>query len=199
MLKKVPLLLTLTGMIVIGLGLWQLIDSKIKTNTSLKEAKKIVIGQTEKQVMIKRPSKNMVGEVPKMGDTIGLLVIPRIKAELAIIEGTDPDELEKGVGHFKGSFFPGENGQIVLSGHRDTVFRRLGELKVGDLLNMQMSNGTFQYEITNMKIVDEDDRSIITLQNEKEELILTTCYPFHYIGNAPQRYIIYAKLKNPLN
>jgi sortase A len=101
MLKKVPLLLTLTGMIVIGLGLWQLIDSKIKTNTSLKEAKKIVIGQTEKQVMIKRPSKNMVGEVPKMGDTIGLLVIPRIKAELAIIEGTDPDELEKGVGHFK--------------------------------------------------------------------------------------------------
>ncbi|AIM15819.1 class D sortase [Neobacillus sedimentimangrovi] len=199
MLKKVPLLLTLTGMIVIGLGLWQLIDSKIKTNTSLKEAKKIVIGQTEKQVMIKRPSKNMVGEVPKMGDTIGLLVIPRIQAELAIIEGTDPDELEKGVGHFKGSFFPGENGQIVLSGHRDTVFRRLGELKVGDLLNMQMSNGTFQYEITNMKIVDEDDRSIITLQNEKEELILTTCYPFHYIGNAPQRYIIYAKLKNPLN
>jgi sortase A len=101
--------------------------------------------------------------------------------------------------YFKGSFFPGENGQIVLSGHRDTVFRRLGELKVGDLLNMQMSNGTFQYEITNMKIVDEDDRSIITLQNEKEELILTTCYPFHYIGNAPQRYIIYAKLKNPLN
>lgn len=194
-----PLLLILTGIFVIGFSLWQLIDSKIKTNTSLKEAKKLVIGQTEKQVMKKRPLKNMVSEMPKMGDTIGLLVIPRIKAELAIIEGTDPDELEKGVGHFKGSFFPGENGQIVLSGHRDTVFRRLGELKVGDLLTMQMPYGTYQYEITNMKIVDEDDRSIITLQNEKEELILTTCYPFHYIGNAPQRYIIYAKLKNPLN
>ncbi|MED3623635.1 class D sortase [Neobacillus thermocopriae] len=198
-MKKVPLLLILTGIFVIGFSLWQLIDSKIKTNTSLKEAKKLVIGQTEKQVMKKRPLKNMVSEMPKMGDTIGLLVIPRIKAELAIIEGTDPDELEKGVGHFKGSFFPGENGQIVLSGHRDTVFRRLGELKVGDLLTMQMPYGTYQYEITNMKIVDEDDRSIITLQNEKEELILTTCYPFHYIGNAPQRYIIYAKLKNPLN
>jgi sortase A len=131
-----------------------------------------------------------------MGDTVGLLAIPRIKAELAIVEGTDPDDLEKGVGHYKGSYFPGDKGQIVLSGHRDTVFRKLGELKLGDPLKVNMPYGSFTYEITDTKVVKSDDTSIITLQNKQEELILTTCYPFSYVGNAPKRYIIYAKLKS---
>jgi sortase A len=133
---------------------------------------------------------------PEMGDTVGLLAIPRIKAELAIVEGTDPDDLEKGVGHYKGSYFPGDKGQIVLSGHRDTVFRKLGELKLGDPLKVNMPYGSFTYEITDTKVVKSDDTSIITLQNKQEELILTTCYPFSYVGNAPKRYIIYAKLKS---
>ncbi len=115
---------------------------------------------------------------------------------MAIVEGTDPNDLKKGVGHYKGSFFPGENGQIVLSGHRDTVFRHLGELKIGDDLKVEMPNGTFTYEIARTKIVDAKDTSIITLQHNEEELILTTCYPFRYVGNAPDRYIIYAKPKS---
>ena len=121
------------------------------------------------------------------------MTIPKIKAELAIVEGTDPNDLKKGVGHYKGSYFSGENGQIVLSGHRDTVFRRLGELKTGDIFEIQMANGKFKYELTETKIVDKDDRTIITLQNTKEELIVITCYPFRFVGDAPERYIIYAK------
>jgi sortase A len=121
------------------------------------------------------------------------LKIPKIEAELAIVEGTDPNDLKKGVGHYKGSYFPAESGQIVLSGHRDTVFRRLGELEPGDIFEVQMPNGKFIYELTNTKIVDAEDRTIITLQNTKEELIVITCYPFRFVGNAPQRYIIYAK------
>ncbi|MEH7116592.1 class D sortase [Neobacillus vireti] len=131
---------------------------------------------------------------PKIGATVGILKIPKIKAELAIVEGTDPDDLEKGVGHYKGSYFPGDKGQIVLSGHRDTVFRKLGELKIGNHLTIQMPYGNYSYEITRTKIVKSTDKSIITLQKQQEELILTTCYPFHYVGNAPKRYIIYAKL-----
>jgi sortase A len=61
---------------------------------------------------------------------------------------------------------------------------------------MEMPYGSFSYEITDTKIVKSDDTSIITLQHEKEELILTTCYPFSYVGNAPERYIIYAKPKS---
>ncbi|MER2057688.1 MAG: class D sortase, partial [Niallia sp.] len=130
---------------------------------------------------------------PSIGDAVGLLVIDKIDGELPIVEGTDPDDLEKGVGHYKGSFYPEENGQIVLSGHRDTVFRRAGELEIGDELKIVLPYGEFSYQITSTKIVEADDRSIITLDNTKEELILTTCYPFRFVGNAPQRYIIYAE------
>jgi sortase A len=165
---------------------------KTQTHASLKQAKELIADQPEDA-----PKKREVNsKPPKMGETVGLLAIPKIKAELGIIEGTDPDDLEKGVGHYKGAYYPGDQGQIVLSGHRDTVFRKLGELEIGDSLKMEMPYGSYTYEIIDTKIVKSDDTSIITLQHNKEELILTTCYPFSYIGNAPKRYIIYAKPKN---
>jgi sortase A len=187
---KLPLLIIFAGLILVGIGLWQYTDTVVQTKASLKEAKEIIAQQP-----VDAPGKRDENSPPpSVGDTIGLLAIPKIKAELAIVEGTDPDDLEKGVGHYNGSYFPSDQGEIVLSGHRDTVFRRLGELKIGDSLNMKMPYGSFTYEITDTKIVQPDDTSIITLQHEKEELILTTCYPFSYVGNAPERYIIYAKL-----
>jgi sortase A len=190
--KKLPLLIILAGIVIIGIGVWQLADTKFQSDTTLKEAKKIV-AKAESNFEEEIPKRNKKVETPKFGDTIGLLTIPKIKSELAIVEGTDPNDLKKGVGHYKGSYFPGENGQIVLSGHRDTVFRRLGELEPGDVFEVENANGKFKYELTNTKIVDAEDRSIITLQNSKEELIVITCYPFRFVGNAPQRYIIYAK------
>ncbi|MED1469287.1 class D sortase [Bacillus salipaludis] len=173
----------------------------MQTKASLKEAKEIVSEQQPIDSNQKPNEKNKYkasekSKAPKIGDTIGLLSIPKISAELPIVEGTDPDDLAKGVGHYKGSYMPGNLGQIVLSGHRDTVFRHLGELKKGDTLKVNDSKGNFEYEITHMKIVKADDTSIITLQNKQEELILTTCYPFSYVGNAPKRYIIYAKPKS---
>ncbi|WP_277398314.1 class D sortase [Neobacillus citreus] len=194
---KIPILIILAGLIVLGIGLWQIADTKMQTKASLQEAKNLVREQAKKVSSNNQPGqKQGESKPPNMGDTVGLLAIPKIKAELAIVEGTNPDDLERGIGHYKGSYFPGDKGQIVLSGHRDTVFRHLGELKVGDSLNMQMPYGNFNYEITHTKIVKSDDTSIITLQNKEEELILTTCYPFRYVGNAPKRYIIYAMLKS---
>ncbi|TXC89823.1 class D sortase [Metabacillus litoralis] len=190
-MKKLSYLLIVVGLCIVGYAVWEIADTKMQTTNSLNEAKAIV--ETP-------PSKDVYKEEdgtfkPPMGEAIGILQIPRLKADLPIVEGTDPDDLEKGVGHYKGSYYPEENGQIVLSGHRDTVFRNAGELEIGDSLEMVLPYGSFEYEIIDTKIVEADDLSIITLQNEKEELLLTTCYPFSYVGNAPQRYIIYAKKK----
>jgi len=186
-----PVLIIVTGIVFIGIGLTQFIGTKVQTNNSLKEAKAIVQHKSDNETgNLEKPEGRLL---PGQGETTGLLYIPAINAELAIVEGTDPNDLEKGVGHYKDSYYPDENGQIVLSGHRDTVFRKLGELKLTDILEVQMPYGNYQYEITHTKIVDADDTSIITLQNDEEELILTTCYPFSYIGDAPDRYIIYAK------
>lgn len=181
--KYVFYLIIVIGICMVGYSSWQIIQSKANIHQTLDEARKIIETEEEEKERF----------TPKQGETVGLLKIPQIEAELAIIEGTDPEDLDKGVGHFKGSYYPNENGQIVLSGHRDTVFRRLGELEQGDELNIELPYGEFTYQITNTKIVEADDRSIITLQNAMEELVVTTCYPFRYIGDAPQRYIIYAE------
>ncbi|MFS0655065.1 class D sortase [Bacillus sp. 179-C3.3 HS] len=184
MKKWLALFVMISGVVLVGWGIWQIASTHFQTAQSLEDARKVV---AVKQGMSKRQF------APKMGEASGILTIPRLKADLPIVEGTDADDLAKGVGHYKGSYYPDQHGQIVLSGHRDTVFRRTGELEIGDQLHITVPYGEFRYEITHTKIVDQHDTSIITLQNEKEELVLTTCYPFHFVGHAPERYIIYAK------
>ncbi|MGN8842286.1 class D sortase [Niallia sp. HCP3S3_B10] len=186
--KWLSLLLIVGGVLFIGYGVFNIMDTKAQTENSLSEAKTAINKGNEKWV-----DKESDRFIPSIGDAVGLLEIDKIDGILPIVEGTDPDDLDKGVGHYKGSFYPNENGQIVLSGHRDTVFRRAGELEIGDELKIVLPYGEFSYQITSTKIVEADDRSIITLDDSKEELILTTCYPFRFVGNAPQRYIIYAE------
>ncbi|WP_409290450.1 class D sortase [Peribacillus sp. SCS-37] len=144
------------------------------------------------------PSKTEVQDLlykvrPKVGDEMGTLYIPKLKSTLPIFHGTDEDELAKGVGHFAGSVLPGENDNTVLSGHRDTVFRRLGEVGKGDLLVVKTSAGEFTYRVRNTKIVDKSDRKVI-VPKPRPTLTVTTCYPFRYIGDAPNRYILIANL-----
>lgn len=128
---------------------------------------------------------------PKQGEEIGSLYIPKLNASLPIFHGTDEDELEKGVGHYANSVLPGEKDNSVLSGHRDTVFRRLGEVGVGDLLTVNTSAGEFTYKVNKVRIVDANDRTVI-VPKPRATLTVSTCYPFNYIGDAPQRYILVA-------
>ncbi|ALC82991.1 MULTISPECIES: class D sortase [Bacillus] len=130
---------------------------------------------------------------PEIGEVIGDLIIPKLEAKLPIYHGTDEDELEKGVGHFAGSVLPGEKDNSVLSGHRDTVFRKLGEVGKGDLLVVQTSAGKFTYKVRKVRIVDKNDRTVI-VPKPKATLTVSTCYPFDFIGAAPERYILVADL-----
>ncbi|MHB1377943.1 MAG: class D sortase [Candidatus Humimicrobiaceae bacterium] len=130
---------------------------------------------------------------PVEGDNIGSLSIPVLEQKMPIFQGTGSKELKKGIGHFIQSVLPGENDNCVLSGHRDTVFAKLGKLKIGDQLTVETSAGIFTYEINNIRIVDKDDRTVI-VPTDHAVLTLTTCYPFLFIGSAPYRYILSADL-----
>ncbi|MDA3846906.1 MAG: class D sortase [Vallitaleaceae bacterium] len=152
---------------------------------------------------VKEIQEDIVSELSKplnpvdtmKSDTIGILSIPVLDRELPIVEGTDVEALKLGVGHFSGSVLPGENDNCVLSGHRDTVFTELDELELGDQLIVITTEGTFVYEIKDIRIVDKDDKTVI-VPTDHAVLTLTTCYPFNYIGNAPDRYIVSADLIN---
>jgi sortase A len=130
---------------------------------------------------------------PKVGSVIGSLSIPRLKRVIPIVEGTGTKELKKGVGHYIGSVLPGVSDNSVLAGHRDSVFRNLGEVKLGDLLTVKTSYGSFVYEVHKIRIVAANDRTVI-VPTPDAVLTLSTCYPFRFIGNAPKRYIVQAGL-----
>lgn len=130
---------------------------------------------------------------PKIGEQMGELRIPKLDAVLPIYHGTNEDELEKGVGHFADSVLPGEKDNSVLSGHRDTVFRKLGEVGKGDLLVVETTAGTFTYKVRKVRIVDKDDRSVI-VSMPRATLTVSTCYPFTFVGAAPDRYVLVAYL-----
>jgi len=138
-------------------------------------------------------SSLQVATQPKVGEIFGSLTIPRLQRIIPIVEGTGTKELKLGVGHFVGSVMPGATDNSVLAGHRDSVFRNLGSLKLGDLLTVTTDYGVFIYEVHKFRIVNANDKTVIVPTSEAI-LTLSTCYPFGYIGNAPKRYIVQAGL-----
>ncbi|WP_416729661.1 class D sortase [Fictibacillus sp. JL2B1089] len=163
------------------------------------------VGQEEREKVITKSEAKVVAtkkgtektelylKRPKVGENIGNLYIPKLKAGLPIFHGTNEDELEKGVGHFADSVLPGEQDNSVLSGHRDTVFRELGEVKKGDLLVVTTVAGEFTYKVKQVRIVDKDDRTVI-VPKPRPTLTVSTCYPFTFVGAAPERYVLVAFL-----
>lgn len=133
---------------------------------------------------------------PKQGEVIGKVSIPSLNQEFPLIEGTDPSELAKGVGHYTSSALPGEIDNSVIAGHRDTVFRDVGKMAEGDKIIIETTDNTYTYEVFKRQIVDKEDRTII-VSSEQPILTVVTCYPFHYVGPAPKRYILTAKLLKP--
>jgi sortase A len=129
----------------------------------------------------------------KAGDFLGTIEIPSIKSIINIFEGTSEAELSKGVGHFIQSVMPGVKDNSVISGHRDTVFSNLGKVKIGAKIVIIVESGRYVYKVERIRIVSGNDRTVI-VPTEEATLTLSTCYPFIFVGNAPERYIVVAKL-----
>lgn len=143
-----------------------------------------------------RPENVVYPKDPAEGEALGSLSIPALKQDLPIIQGTRTADLKKGVGHMTQTALPGEADNCVLSGHRDTVFSELGGLKVRDRLIVQTAAGTFTYQIRRIRIVPKNDRTVV-VHTDRAVLTVSTCYPFHYVGNAPKRYVLIADLVTP--
>lgn len=132
-------------------------------------------------------------EIPKLNENFGTMTIKRLDRKLPIIQGTSDKQLNQGVGHVISSVLPGENDNLVLAGHRETSFRDLDELQIGDQILIQTELGDFMYEVDHTQIVDDDDETVIVSKGYAS-LTLVTCYPFDWVGSAPQRYIVNATL-----
>ena len=182
------------GALVLGMGLvvWALMSIGAQSVPSAEAHSDVPFPTTLAASQVKLAA-NQAAASPKEGAKIGSLSIPVLKQSWPIIQGTGTNDLKKGVGHFLQSVLPGAKDNCVLSGHRDTVFAKLGKVKIGDRLIVQTAAGTFTYEVKRIRIVHQDDRTVI-VHTDHAVLTLTTCYPFHFIGSAPDRYIVSADL-----
>jgi sortase A len=125
------------------------------------------------------------------GSLVGRIDIPRLDLSVVVFEGTSDGTLARGVGHLRGSAGPGERGNLVLAGHRDTFFRDLRYIQQGDEVNILGPKGEFEYQVESVTIVEPDQTEVLK-PGDGSTLTLITCYPFRYIGNAPQRFIVRA-------
>ncbi|GIN14255.1 hypothetical protein J26TS2_41220 [Shouchella clausii] len=192
-MKRIGNLLIITGLIVLGAFVYQLMAHERAQDKSLVEAKAYI--EKAEREWIRAGEDEDAGAVeafrPDAHEAFATLEIPKLDRTIAVVEGTNEEALKNGVGHLSESAFPGQDEQILLSGHRDTVFRNFGELEIGDSFIVTMPYGKFTYELKETKIVSADDTSVIRKMGE-EVLVITTCYPFHYVGSAPERFVIYA-------
>ncbi len=124
---------------------------------------------------------------------IAVIRINRIGVEAPVLEGTDDLILNRGVGHIRGTALFGQHGNVGIAGHRDGFFRGLKNVKTGDHIEVEESDRVETYVVDRLQIVTPRNVSILR-SDGKATLTLVTCYPFYYVGPAPQRFIVHAAL-----
>ena len=130
---------------------------------------------------------------PHPGGPIGRMDIPRLHLSAVILEGTAPKTLRVAAGHINGTALPGTAGNTCIAGHRDTLFRPLREVQPQDAIIITTTYGTFRYMVDMVEIVSPRDVRVLRPTTD-QELTLITCYPFTYLGPAPKRLAVHARL-----
>jgi sortase A len=133
---------------------------------------------------------------PPDGGAIGMITVPKVGLDKAIVEGTTTADLRQGPGHYRGTSLPGQPGNAGIAGHRTTYgapFSRLNELVAGDLVSVTTPQGSFRYDVTHTFVVQPSDLSVIA-PSSTNELTLTTCTPRY---SASQRLVVQALLSGP--
>lgn len=126
------------------------------------------------------------------GELIGELQVPRLRLKAVVAEGVSPRTLRRAVGHIPNTAMPGETGNIGLAGHRDSFFRALRGIRVADVISIRTTTRELRYEVQWARIVSPHDTSVLT-SSPATELTLITCFPFDYLGAAPDRFVVRAR------
>jgi sortase A len=128
---------------------------------------------------------------PIQGAAVATLSIPRVRLSAVVLHGSDERTLRRGPGHLEKTALPGESGNVVIAGHRDTFFRPLRNVALGDHIFLETPEGQFHYRVTSLEVVNPRDVSVLATTDENV-LTLITCFPFWVLGNAPDRFVVRA-------
>lgn len=137
-------------------------------------------------------TKPATARTSSVDGVLAVLRIPGIELEVPVSYGTDEQVLRRGAGVIEGAAFPGSNGNVAIAAHRDTHFRGLKDLELGDVIELEMPDRTQAYIVTSLSVVEPTDVYVLA-ETGKPVLTLVTCYPFYFVGHAPQRFIVRAE------
>ena len=177
-------ILLVSGILALSYVVFTLVSARIYQKNAVLALDKQI--QAEEQHKIVQPVLAI-----KEGDVLGRIEIPRIGVSVAVLQGTTWRTLRLGVGHIKGTALPGEPGNIGIAGHRDTYFRALKDIHKDDEIQLETATGITTYEVDWIRITSPSDNGVLAPTTESS-LTLVTCYPFYYIGAAPERFIVHA-------
>ncbi len=124
---------------------------------------------------------------------LAVLEISKVKIRVPVFEGTDDLTLNRGAGRIAGTAMPGVPGNIGIAGHRDGFFRGLKDISVGDEVDLVTTTGRVTYVVDQLEIVNPEDVRVLQ-PRAVSSLTLVTCYPFYFVGDAPQRFIVHASI-----
>lgn len=127
------------------------------------------------------------------GELVGRVEIDRLDISALVLHGSEAGTLRRAVGHIPGTARPGEPGNVGLAGHRDSFFRPLEGISEGDRVILTTPHGTFEYAVDSTMVVQPADVHVLDPPASGEMLTLVTCYPFYYVGPAPDRFIVHAR------
>ena len=132
----------------------------------------------------------------KLDAPLAVLSIPRIGLEVPVFDGTDDLILNRGAGRITGTAKPGQPGNVGIAAHRDGFFRGLKDVRVGDRIELRVQGDHSLYAVDDIEIVQPTDVTVLR-NRASPSLTLVTCYPFYFVGDAPQRYIVHASIMDP--
>ena len=134
-----------------------------------------------------------VGPPSQETSLVGRIDIARVGISAMVLEGDDARTLARGVGHIPGTALPGGSGNVGLAGHRDTFFRALKRIRLGDDILVTTLQGCYRYRVVSSEIVSPDETRVLSA-SAIPSITLITCYPFRFIGSAPKRFIVHASI-----
>jgi sortase A len=126
------------------------------------------------------------------GDVIGEIQVPRLGLNAIVVQGDSRANLRRAVGHISKSALPGEWGNVALAGHRDTFFRPLHDIRLGDEIKFKTPERSFEYLVESIEVVGPNDVQVLE-SSTGHDLTFITCFPFHFVGPAPKRFVVRAR------
>lgn len=134
---------------------------------------------------------------PLAGEPLARILVPSGGVDVVAFEGIDAAVLDRGAGHFPGTALPGESGNASFAAHRDSFFRGLREVELGDEVLVETPETTLRYRVSETRVVEPTEVEVVEPRGI-DEVTLVTCYPFDFIGPAPRRFVVHASLEGPV-